>query len=121
VTLAFVAVPTVEGLQFEYALHPLMPGRWSFTRWRWELWHGAHLIATGWHYARPEAERCVRRHAARVGHRLMGLRAPDPDAPVPGGDFRPGATVHLVIGGVPCRLSPRALEEPRDARAAFAA
>lgn len=114
-------MPTVQGLQFEYALHPLAPGRWSFTRWRWELWHGAHLIATGWHYSRLEAERCVRRHAARVGHRLIGLRAPDPDAPVPGADLKPGATVQLVIGGVPCRLAPRALEGPRGARQAFAA
>lgn len=114
------AVPTVQGLQFEYALHPLQPGRWGFTRWRWELWHGAHLIATGWHYSRPEAERCVRRHAARVGHRLMGLRAPDPEAPVPGGDLKPGATVQLVIGGVPCRLIPRALETPRGQTASAA-
>ncbi len=105
-------MPTVEGLRFEYALHPLPPGRWAFTRWRWELWHGAHLIATGWHSSRPYAERCLRRHAARVGSRLMGLTAPDPDVTVPGGDFVPGATVQLVIGGVPCRLVPRALEGP---------
>ena len=109
---------TIHGLEFAYALHPLQPGRWGFTRWRWELWHGAHLIATGWHSARPEAERCVRRHAARVGHRLMGLPKPDPDAAVPGGDFKPGATVHLVIGGVPCRLIPRALESRAGAAAA---
>ena len=114
-------VPTVHGLEFEYALHPLLPGRWGFTRWRWELWQGAHLIATGWHSSRAYAERCVRRHAARVGHRLMGLQAPDPDAPVPGGDLKPGATVQLVIGGVPCRLIPRALEGPRGAQLASAA
>ena len=111
-------MPTVEGLQFEYALHALEPGRWAFPRWRWELWHGAHLIATGWTYSRPLAEGCVRRHAARVGSRLMGLRAPDPDAPVPGGDLKPGAAVQLIIGGVPCRLAPRALERPVAARAA---
>ena len=103
-------MPTVQGLQFEYVLHALAPGRWTFERWRWELWHGATLIATGWHSSRRVAERAVRRHAARVGHRLMGLRPPDPDAPVPGGDFAPGATVQLVIGGVPCLLVPRALE-----------
>lgn len=114
-------MPTVEGLRFEYALHPLPPGRWAFTRWRWELWHGAHLIATGWHSSRPYAERCLRRHAARVGSRLMGLRAPDPDATVPGGDFLPGATVQLVIGGVPCRLTPRALEGPGQRAVASAA
>ena len=119
--LACGAVATIQGLQFEYALHPLAPGRWGFTRWRWELWHGAHLIATGWHSSRLESERGVRRHAARVGHRLMGLAAPDPDALVPGGDLRPGATVQLVIGGVPCRLTPRALETPSGARAASAA
>lgn len=113
-------MPTVHGLQFEYALHPLQPGRWGFTRWRWELWHGAQLIATGWHSSRRVAERAVRRHAARVGHRLMGLRAPDPEAPVPGGDFAPGATVQLVIGGVPCLLVPRGLEHRPGLAAATA-
>jgi hypothetical protein len=114
-------VPTVEGLRFEYALHELPPGRWAVARWRWELWHGAHLIATGWHSTRVYAERCLRRHAARVGSRMMGLRAPDPEAFVPGGDFRLGATVQLVIGGVPCRLVPRALEGPDRSRVASAA
>ena len=30
-------MPTVEGLEFRYALHVLPPGRFPFRRWRWEL------------------------------------------------------------------------------------
>jgi hypothetical protein len=33
----WTAVPTVQGLPFSYALHPLPPGRMPFRRWRWEL------------------------------------------------------------------------------------
>jgi hypothetical protein len=33
----WAAVPTVQGLLFSYALHPLPPGRMPFRRWRWEL------------------------------------------------------------------------------------
>jgi hypothetical protein len=36
-------VPTVEGLQFSYALFPLPPGRFPFRRWRWELSGGGDI------------------------------------------------------------------------------
>lgn len=103
-------MPTVEGLQFSYALHPLPPGRLPFRRWRWELWHGARLVAAGWRISRPQAARALRVHAADFGHRLFGLPAPEPRAPA--ADLRPGAAERLSIGSITYRLVPRALDTP---------
>ena len=47
-------MPTVEGLQFAYALYALPPGRLPFGRWRWELWHGATMVAAGWRLSRRD-------------------------------------------------------------------
>jgi hypothetical protein len=108
-------VPTVEGLQFTYALHELPPGRLPFRRWRWELWHGATMIAAGWRISRPQAGRALRLSAAEFGHRLFGLPAP---ARAPGdghGDLRPGTAERLAIGSITCLLVPRALELPAPA------
>ena len=105
-------VPTVEGLQFAYALYPLPPGRLPFGRWRWELWHGATLVAAGWRLSRPQAGRALRLHAAAFGHRLFGLPAPARDEGAAAGDLRPGTTERLVIGHIACALVPRALEQP---------
>jgi hypothetical protein len=102
----------VEGLRFAYALHPLPPGRFGFSRWRYELWHGAGLHAAGWCPTRRGAERALRRHAARVGHAIFGLR-PDPrviDA-VGAGPVPRGASVRLDAGPVHLTLVPRAIEE----------
>jgi hypothetical protein len=104
-------VPTVEGLQFAYALHPLPPGRLPFARWRWELWHGATMIAAGWRLSRPQAARALRLRAAEFGHRLFGLTAPREGA-AGGGDLRPGTAERLAIGPIHCMLVPRALETP---------
>ena len=108
-------MPTVDGLQFAYALHELPPGRWGFRRWRWELWHGAALVAAGWRMSRPHAERALRAHAREFGLRLFGLR-PSPagpgadEAPIP-----PGASVRVDLGPTVALLVPRALvgEQPR--------
>jgi len=105
-------VPTVEGLEFAYALHPLAPGRLPFRRWRWELWHGPELVAAGWRLSRPEAGRALRLHAAEFGHRLFGLPAPPRDARRAGGDLRPGTSERVALGAVTCMLVPRALERP---------
>jgi hypothetical protein len=105
-------VPTVEGLQFSYALHPLPPGRLPFGRWRWELWHGATLIAAGWRLSRPQAGRALRLNAAEFGHRLFGLPAPSRDPGDGHGDLQPGAAERLAIGPITCTLVPRALEPP---------
>jgi hypothetical protein len=105
-------VPTVEGLQFAYALYQLPPGRLPFRRWRWELWHGPRLVAAGWRLARPDAGRALRVHAAEFGHRLFGLPVPARDAAAGRGDLRPGTAERLAIGPITARLVPRALETP---------
>jgi hypothetical protein len=111
----WTAVPTVEGLQFAYALHPLPPGRLPFGRWRWELWHGATMIAAGWRLSRPQAARALRLRAAEFGHRLFGLPAPPGGGADGGGDLRPGTAERLAIGPITCMLVPRALETPAPA------
>jgi hypothetical protein len=105
-------VPTVEGLQFAYALHPLPPGRLPLRRWRWELWHGATLIAAGWRLSRPQAGRALRLSAAEFGHRLFGLPLPARDPGDGHGDLQPGSAERLAIGAITCMLVPRALEPP---------
>lgn len=104
-------MPTVHGLEFAYTLYPLPPGRLPFRRWRWELWHGADLVASGWRLARPDAGRALRIRAVEFGHRLFGLSAPAHDAGARG-DLQPGATERLAIGPITCLLVPRALERP---------
>ena len=105
-------MPTVEGLQFGYALHEIPPGRLPFRRWRWELWHGATLVASGWRLARPDAGRALRVHASDFGHRLFGLPTPSREHPAAHGDLRPGSAERLAIGPITCMLVPRALELP---------
>jgi len=108
-------VPTVEGLQFGYALHELPPGRMPFRRWRWELWHGSTLVAAGWRLSRPQAGRALRISAAEFGHRLFGLHPPPRDHQAAGGDLRPGTAERLAIGPITYLLVPRALESPAAA------
>ena len=103
-------VPTVDGLSFSYVLHELPPGRLPFRRWRWELWHGANLVAAGWRLSRPDAGRALRVHAVEFGHRLFGLRPPEADAPGP--VFRPGTAVRVQHGAVTFTLVPRNLDRP---------
>ena len=110
-------MPTVEGLQFAYALHELPPGRFPFRRWRWELWHGERLIAAGWRITRADAARALRVHAAEFGHRLFGLPAPVRDPQAGRGDLLPGRAERLSIGPVTALLLPRALETPAMAGA----
>ncbi len=108
-------MPIVEGLQFGYALHPLPPGRLPFHRWRWELWHGATLIAAGWRLTRPQAGRALRMNASEFGHRLFGLPVPPRDERAAAGDLVPGRAERVAIGAITCRLVPRALETPATA------
>jgi hypothetical protein len=108
-------VPTVEGLQFSYALHELPPGRLPFRRWRWELWHGATMIAAGWRISRPQAGRALRLTAAEFGHRLFGLPAPNRHPDAGHGDLQPGSAERLAIGSITCLLVPRSLELPSPA------
>lgn len=104
------AMPTVEGLTLTYALYALPPGRFPFHRWRWELWHGAQLVAAGWRTSPAAAERALRAYAAEFGHRLFGLRPPARDSAAHGEPLRPGAAVRMQAGGVAFMLVPRGLE-----------
>ena len=106
-------MPTVHGLEFAYSLYPLPPGRFPFKRWRWELWHGAQLIAAGWRLSRPDAGRALRLYAADHGHRLFGLPAPRRHERLARGDLHPGTTERLMIGPITALLVPRALERPQ--------
>src|SRR3954454_24399355 len=101
-------MPTVEGLEFRYALHPLPPGRVPFRRWRWELWHGPRMLAAGWRVSERDAGRAICSYAASFGHRLFGLPAP------PRGhheELSPGSVRRLVLGSITCRLVPRAMAD----------
>ncbi len=105
-------MPTVEGLQFDYLLHLLEPGRIPFHRWRWELWHGSTLVASGWRLGRPDAGRALRIAASEFGLRLFGLPVPPRDPRAGVGDLRPGTVERVTIGPTACVLVPRALERP---------
>ncbi len=102
----------VEGLSFGYVLHELPPGRLPFRRWRWELWHGATLEAAGWRLSERDAARALRHHGTRVGHRIFGLRAPEPSDARSVPAFRPGTAVRVLQGAVAFSLVPRHLEAP---------
>lgn len=93
--------------ELAYELRVLPPGRVPFWRWRWELWHGPRLLATGWRTSEPHAERALRAAASRFAHRVLGLHPLRPEATsVPGG-FRTGAAMRVDCGAVSCRLVPR--------------
>lgn len=93
--------------EFSYALHPMPAGRVAFRRWRWELWHGASLLATGWRTSPGQAEHALRSHAARVAHRLFGLHALRPENHELTAAFGPGQTARLRAGSISCVLIPR--------------
>ena len=101
---------------FEYVVEPLPPGRLG-RRWRWELWHGARLVAGGWHHGERRALLALRTRASRAAHELAGVRALRPERVALDRPLLRGATVRLVSGPVECVLMPRALEAPA-ARAA---
>jgi hypothetical protein len=99
-----------------YALHPLPPGRHGFRRWRWELWHGAQLLATGWRTSERLAERALRTYASRFAHRALGLHPLRPEAALVAGTF--GGVATLDCGAVRCTLVPRHLFAPAPGRGA---
>src|SRR4051794_41915544 len=80
-------MPTVEGLEFRYALHMLPPGRLPFARWRWELWHGERMLAAGWRGSERDAGRAVCKQASGLAHPPFGPRPPP--RPPPGAAARP--------------------------------
>jgi hypothetical protein len=100
-----------DGHAFEYALHLLPPGRVGFRRWRWELWEGPLLLASGWRVTPRDAERALRTAASRRAHEQIGVRALHPDRARAVDRFIPGRTVRLDCGSVACVLVPRGADE----------
>ena len=93
--------------ELHYALHVMPPGRGGFRRWRWELWHGPRLLATGWRMSEGHAERALRTAASRFAHRVLGLHPLRPELAAATGAFRSGGTIRIDCGAVSCRLIPR--------------
>ena len=80
-------------------------GRFTFRRWRWELWHGAVLRASGWRLSPNDAERALQRAAAYWTHQVLGVRG-KPERAKALDRFVLGATVRIDCGGVACVLTP---------------
>jgi hypothetical protein len=95
-------------LQFDYELAELPLGRFTFRRWRWALWHGPVLRASGWRTSPDRAERALRTAAAYWAHEAAGLHALRADRSEAYGVF--GSVVHVECGNVACVLLPRAAD-----------
>ena len=96
---------------FEYDLRLLPRGRFTFRRWRWELWHGAVLRASGWRTSPRAAETALRTAAAYWAHDALGLPAARPERARALDRFVLGATVRIDCGAVGCVLTPRAFAD----------
>jgi hypothetical protein len=97
----------IEPIELSYDLHLLPQGRISFRRWRWELWHGPQLLAAGWRLNLLHAQRALRAHALRYGHRLLGLHPLRPDAAPATEQSWAGRQVALQSGELRVVLTPR--------------
>ena len=97
--------------EFQYDLRLMPRGRFTFRRWRWELWHGAVLRASGWRMSPRDAERALRNAAAYWTRELLGPAAPRSGPARALDRFVLGATVRIDCGGVGCVLVPRALAD----------
>jgi hypothetical protein len=100
-------VPSVDVPQFAYALHPLPTNRVGLRRWRWELWHGASLVAAGWRLTQDHAERALCTAASRRGHAHLGVHPLRPERTRKPGGLSAGAPVRLDCGAFECTLVPR--------------
>jgi hypothetical protein len=103
---------------FEYALAELPPGRVGFRRWRFELWQGAALLATGWRLSPADARRALRTAASRRSHELLGVRPLRPERTRELDAFNAGASVRVDCGAVTCVLSPRVAPDAAQTAAA---
>jgi hypothetical protein len=97
----------VDGPQFAYALHPLPANRVGLRRWRWELWHGAALVAAGWRLTLEHAEHALCTAASRRGHAQLGLHPLRPERTAAEGGLIAGTPVRLDCGAFECLLVPR--------------
>jgi hypothetical protein len=96
-----------DGPNFAYALHPLPPNRVGLRRWRWELWHGAAMVAAGWRLTQEHAERALCTAASRRGHAQLGLHPLRPERATIPGALAAGVAVRLDCGAFECGLHPR--------------
>jgi hypothetical protein len=106
-----VTTPAAPELELHYDLRVIAPGRMPFRRWRWELWHGATLLATGWRTSERHAERALRTAASRFAHRAMGVTPLRPELTAVPDGFRPGMTARVECGAASCLLVPRVLAD----------
>lgn len=99
--------------EFEYAIETLAPSRIG-RRWRWELWQGAALLATGWRMSPRRADQAVRVAALRRLHASRGV------TPLPSAlDGRLDGGTLLDRDGRPlCLLRPREAAPGAGRRAA---
>jgi len=110
-----VVVVNDGSVAFEYDLRPLPLGRFTFRRWRWELWHGAVLRASGWRASPVHAERALRTAASYWAHRAVGLHPLRPEIAELHGRFDTISTVRVQSGAVTCVLAPRGAEASLEA------
>ncbi len=94
-----------------YALELLPPGRFPFRRWRWELWSGPTLLASGWRTSERQAERALRTFAARIAFAKLGVHPLRPEDAAASGSFAAGRPTRVHCGAVSCLLIPRAAAE----------
>ena len=102
-------------LAFEYELRPLPLGRFTFRRWRWALWHGAVLRASGWRTSPEHAERALHTAASYWAHRAVGLHPLRPELAEVHGRFDTFSTVRVRSGAVSCTLAPRGADGALEA------
>jgi hypothetical protein len=79
----------------------------SFRRWRWELWRGGWLLASGWRTTPHAAERALCAAASRSAHDALGVRVLRPHSARALDRFLGGAVVRVDCGAVTCVLEPR--------------
>ncbi len=99
-----------EPIGLHYDLRLLPRGRVSFSRWHWELWHGATLLAAGWRLHPLQAQRTIRIHAVRYAHRVNGVRVLRPDVDHPEETPWRGRAVTIDWGEMHIELTPVASE-----------
>jgi hypothetical protein len=103
-----------EPIELSYALFLLPASHVAFRRWRWELWHGTLLLASGWRLNALHAQRAVRVHALRYVHRLHGLHLLRPEAGQPPEVAWDGEPVAVDSGDLRVVLRPLRVPDARD-------
>jgi hypothetical protein len=96
--------------EFQYELRLLPRGRFTFRRWRYELWQGGVLRSSGWRMSPGDAERALRTAAAYWTHQALGVPG-RPQRPRALDRFVLGGTMRIMCGNAACVLTPRLLSD----------